>query len=58
MRAAGTDATGLFNEIHPWVAWDSMLKACLVGNYVGRRESCNLLQRNCTVKFTFICLLQ
>ncbi|KAJ1372569.1 hypothetical protein KIN20_034755 [Parelaphostrongylus tenuis] len=35
MRAAGTDATGLFNHYHPWVNYQNMLKSCLVGGFTG-----------------------
>jgi cytochrome-b5 reductase len=38
MRGAGTDATPLFTEIHPWVNYESMLKSCLVGQFVGNRS--------------------
>ncbi|KAI9768719.1 MAG: hypothetical protein M1840_004714 [Geoglossum simile] len=31
MKAAGRDGTKLFMEIHPWVNWDTMLGACLIG---------------------------
>lgn len=31
LRGAGKDATELFNEVHRWVNYDSMLSACLVG---------------------------
>ncbi|KAL7939695.1 hypothetical protein V8C35DRAFT_287394 [Trichoderma chlorosporum] len=31
MRGAGRDATQLFGEIHPWVNYETMLAACLVG---------------------------
>jgi cytochrome b involved in lipid metabolism len=31
MRAAGRDGSKLFGEIHPWVNWEAMLEACLVG---------------------------
>ncbi len=34
MRGAGKDATKLFNEVHRWVNYESMLKACVVGKYV------------------------
>ena len=34
MRGAGIDATNLFNEVHRWVNYESMLKACLVGKLV------------------------
>ncbi|GMT30313.1 hypothetical protein PFISCL1PPCAC_21610 [Pristionchus fissidentatus] len=35
MRAAGTDATALFNQYHSWVNYESMLKACVVGRFDG-----------------------
>lgn len=31
MRAAGRDGTALFAEVHPWVSWETMLRACEVG---------------------------
>ena len=31
MRAAGRDGTRLFGEIHPWVNYETMLSACLIG---------------------------
>ncbi|TRY60003.1 hypothetical protein DNTS_034659 [Danionella cerebrum] len=31
MRAAGIDSTDLFDEVHRWVNYESMLKECLVG---------------------------
>ena len=34
MRGVGMDATTLFNEIHRWVNYESMLKACLIGKFV------------------------
>jgi cytochrome-b5 reductase len=34
MRGAGTDATQLFNEIHRYVNYESMLKKCFVGPLV------------------------
>jgi cytochrome-b5 reductase len=40
MRAAGTDATRLFQSIHPWVNSESMLKSCLIGPFVGNRLNC------------------
>ncbi|KIH63017.1 cytochrome b5-like Heme/Steroid binding domain protein [Ancylostoma duodenale] len=33
MRAAGTDGTDLFNQIHAWVNYENMLKSCLVGRF-------------------------
>ncbi|CAG4956086.1 unnamed protein product [Parnassius apollo] len=32
MRGAGRDATELFDKIHPWINYDSLLVKCLVGN--------------------------
>ena len=34
IRGAGIDATDLFNEVHRWVNYESMLAACLVGKLV------------------------
>nr|XP_045247127.1 cytochrome b5 reductase 4 isoform X2 [Macaca fascicularis] len=31
MRAAGSDGTELFDQVHRWVNYESMLKECLVG---------------------------
>ncbi|KAI9843374.1 MAG: hypothetical protein M1838_002649 [Thelocarpon superellum] len=31
LRAAGRDGSRLFNEVHPWVNWEGMLAACVVG---------------------------
>lgn len=40
MRAAGTDATELFNKIHMWVNYRSMLKSCIIGPFSGNRSNC------------------
>ncbi|XP_045617342.1 cytochrome b5 reductase 4 isoform X2 [Procambarus clarkii] len=37
MRGVGTDATDLFNEIHKWVNFETMLQKCLVGRLVESR---------------------
>ncbi|PHH74862.1 hypothetical protein CDD82_4739 [Ophiocordyceps australis] len=34
MRGAGRDGTKLFGDIHPWVNYESMLSACMVGLFV------------------------
>ena len=39
LRAAGRDGTRLFAEVHPWVNYDTMLAACLVGVLVSESES-------------------
>ena len=33
MEGAGIDATEIFNDIHSWVNYESMLAKCLVGKY-------------------------
>lgn len=38
LRAAARDGTRLFGEIHPWVNYEGMLAACLVGIYVPEEE--------------------
>ncbi|SPO02069.1 related to cytochrome b-type NAD(P)H oxidoreductase [Cephalotrichum gorgonifer] len=38
MRGAGKDGTKLFGEVHPWVNYEGMLQACLVGVYVEEGE--------------------
>ncbi|VIO99857.1 Cytochrome b5-like Heme/Steroid binding domain containing protein [Brugia malayi] len=37
MRVAGTDGTDLFNKMHAWVNYDTMLKTCFVGTFNGDR---------------------
>ncbi|XP_070556069.1 cytochrome b5 reductase 4-like [Ptychodera flava] len=34
MRGAGIDGTDLFNEVHKWVNYESMLEKCLIGKLV------------------------
>jgi cytochrome b involved in lipid metabolism len=38
MRAAGRDGTQLFQEIHSWINWDTMLEQSLIGPYVGEQN--------------------
>ncbi len=38
LRVAGKDGTKLFGEVHPWVNWEGMLEACLIGVAVGEEE--------------------
>ncbi|KAH7273382.1 hypothetical protein B0J15DRAFT_98492 [Fusarium solani] len=38
LRGAGRDGTKLFGEIHPWVNYETMLSACLVGLLVEESE--------------------
>ncbi|KAK4201739.1 hypothetical protein QBC40DRAFT_171017 [Triangularia verruculosa] len=39
LRCAGRDGTRLFGEIHPWVNYEGMLGACLVGIFVTEEEA-------------------
>ncbi|KAK3690149.1 hypothetical protein B0T22DRAFT_189014 [Podospora appendiculata] len=39
LRGAGKDATQLFGEVHPWVNFEGMLSACLIGIYVAEEEA-------------------
>uniref|UniRef100_A0A3Q1BWD9 Cytochrome b5 reductase 4 n=1 Tax=Amphiprion ocellaris TaxID=80972 RepID=A0A3Q1BWD9_AMPOC len=36
MKAAGKDATDLFDQVHRWVNYESMLKECLVGRMAAK----------------------
>ncbi|WXC53458.1 hypothetical protein QX201_013100 [Fusarium graminearum] len=38
MRGAGRDATKIYGEVHPWVNYETMLSACLVGLLVEESE--------------------
>ncbi|KAK1826209.1 cytochrome b5 reductase 4 [Podospora conica] len=38
LRGAGRDGTKLFGEVHPWVNYEGMLAACLVGVFVAEEE--------------------
>ncbi len=35
MKGAGVNATKMFNDVHPWVNYQSMLEKCFVGPLVG-----------------------
>ncbi len=39
LRGAGRDGTKLFGEVHPWVNYEGMLAACLVGIYVPEEDA-------------------
>ncbi|KFA48940.1 hypothetical protein S40293_02559 [Stachybotrys chartarum IBT 40293] len=39
MRGAGRDGTKLFGEVHPWVNYETMLAACMVGILVEEPEA-------------------
>jgi cytochrome b involved in lipid metabolism len=41
LRCAGRDGTKLFGEVHPWVNYETMLTACLVGLLVPEEEAVN-----------------
>lgn len=38
LRCAGRDGNKLFGEIHPWVNYENMLSACLIGIFVPEEE--------------------
>lgn len=40
MRAAGTDASLLFDENHRWINYKGMLKSCAIGPFIGDRKKC------------------
>ncbi|KAK3322031.1 hypothetical protein B0H66DRAFT_186553 [Apodospora peruviana] len=42
LRGAGRDGTKMFGEIHPWVNYEGMLSACLVGIYVQEEEAAEI----------------
>lgn len=35
LRGVGKDATDLFNQVHKWVNFESMLEKCLIGKLIG-----------------------
>ncbi|KAM9316615.1 cytochrome b5 reductase 4-like [Gastrophryne carolinensis] len=39
MKSAGTDGTKLFDQVHRWVNYESMLKECLVGRMAVKHAS-------------------
>jgi len=39
LRGAGKDGTRLFGEVHPWVNYEGMLAACLIGVLVSEEEA-------------------
>ncbi|KPM45880.1 hypothetical protein AK830_g628 [Neonectria ditissima] len=45
MRGAGRDATKLYGEVHPWVNYETMLAACLVGLLVEESEGASELDQ-------------
>lgn len=36
MKGAGLNATEIFNDVHPWVNYHSMLERCFIGKLVGK----------------------
>lgn len=38
LRGAGRDGTRMFAEVHPWVNYETMLSACLIGILVDEHE--------------------
>ncbi|XP_067882975.1 cytochrome b5 reductase 4 [Heterodontus francisci] len=46
MRGAGADGTELFNQIHNWVNFESMLKECLVGRMASKPKAVAKVSEN------------
>lgn len=44
LRGAGRDGTRLFAEVHPWVNYETMLQACLVGLLVEEGQGNNEME--------------
>lgn len=44
LRGAAKDATRLFGEVHPWVNYETMLSACLIGIFVEEHETENKME--------------
>lgn len=44
LRGAGKDGTRLFGEVHPWVNYEGMLQACLVGIFVEEGEKSSSME--------------
>lgn len=38
LRGAGRDSTRMFAEVHPWVNYETMLSACLIGILVDEHD--------------------
>ncbi|NXH28273.1 NB5R4 reductase, partial [Myiagra hebetior] len=62
MKAAGTDGTDLFDQVHRWVNYESMLKECLVGRMAVKPIAAPKVQFTCLVflyfSFFFFFLLE
>ncbi|XP_055781438.1 cytochrome b5 reductase 4-like [Salvelinus fontinalis] len=48
MKAAGKDGTDLFDQVHRWVNYESMLKECLVGRMAVKASTA--LKAQCVIK--------
>lgn len=63
LRAAGTDGTALFTKEHPWVNYQSMMKHCHVGTFVGftpnrkRRSRARTAINSATDTSVYICFI-
>lgn len=44
LRGAGRDGTKMFGEIHPWVNYETMLSACLIGIMVEEHDTGNKME--------------
>ncbi|KAG7469904.1 hypothetical protein MATL_G00133740 [Megalops atlanticus] len=52
MRAAGVDGTDLFDQVHRWVNYESMLKECLVGRMAVKTSTVSQAQLNTEKKIS------
>eukprot|EP00062_Callorhinchus_milii_P008616 gi/632951537/ref/XP_007891347.1/ PREDICTED: cytochrome b5 reductase 4-like [Callorhinchus milii] len=57
MRGAGIDGTELFDQIHRWVNYESMLKECLIGRMALKPASINKVSDRSRVKMSTRTLL-
>uniref|UniRef100_H3CBJ7 Cytochrome b5 reductase 4 n=1 Tax=Tetraodon nigroviridis TaxID=99883 RepID=H3CBJ7_TETNG len=49
MKAAGMDGTELFDQVHRWVNYESMLKECLVGKMAPSTKGSHLLRTRAVI---------
>ena len=52
MKGAGQNATEIFNDVHPWVNFQSMLEKCLIGNLVGKPKQADEKQSQPTINIS------
>ncbi|KAH0622115.1 hypothetical protein JD844_024129 [Phrynosoma platyrhinos] len=55
MKAAGSDGTDLFDQVHRWVNYESMLKECMVGRMALKPFTAPLKGKHHILKETLMC---